>query len=234
MILAFLFLFVAIPVIFTFLLRKFLFDKLNFSANNKKIALVLAYLFSITIFICLTLYFSFGPLFYGHRQAAQFYNLNKNELRYLITKFERLEKNGLFSVSKSSENNLKITLELSNQKGTIEFLVNDKAGKYEMVKMSNNQPVLIYNPLKPTSLQEIFIETQIDKEEFNSLLQQLKKAHVINIRGSTDEYLIGIRETFPFQIAYLFFCKAESNACNKDKGKAQIDKGVYFDKFSDP
>ena len=155
MIAVFLLLLVAFPLTLTHLLRRFFFDNLNFSALSKKVLLILTYVFLTIAFICSALYFSFGPLFYGHRQATQFYNSHKNELLYLITRFAALEKNGLFSISKSSEGNLKITLELSNGKGTTEFLVNDKEGKYQIARMSNNQPDLIYNPNQPASLSEI-------------------------------------------------------------------------------
>lgn len=194
----------------------------------------MSYLAWTVVFVCCAVYFSFGPLFYGHRQASQFYNSNKAELLSLVKKFAGLERQGLFSISESVEKNLKITLELADGKGTTEFLVNDKKGKYEIVKMSDNQPELIYNPRQPASLREILNESKIAEDEFNNTLKLFRKTHVLSIRTSDEEYLIGIKETFPLQIAYLFFCKPESEDCNKDKGESQIDKGVYFDKFSNP
>lgn len=132
------------------------------------------------------------------------------------------------------ENNLKISLELTAKKGTIEVLVNNKTGNYELVKMAKNQPALIYNPNEPASLQEILKGNQISREQFESILEQFKKLRIFNLCGYGEEYLIGIRETFPFQIACLFFCKTDDKGCNSDKGNAQIDKGVYFSKLSNP
>jgi hypothetical protein len=233
MILIFVILFVAIPLTLTYLLRRFLIDKLNFSVLGKRILQILSYLFWTVVFVSCTMYFSFGPLFYGHRQASKFYNSDKTELHLLVKKFQSLEGKGLFSLDKV-ENNLKITLELANKKGTAEFLVNDQQGKYEINKMSDNQPALIYNPNQPATLREILAENEIAEDEFNNLLRLFRKTHVLNIRSSGEEYLVGIRETFPLQIAYLSFCKPESADCNRNKGESQIDKGVYFDKFSNP
>jgi hypothetical protein len=234
MILVFLMLFVTIPLTLTYLSRRFLFNKLTLSSFGTKAVLIFSYLGWTVVFVCCAIYFSFGPLFYGHRQASQFYNSNKTELLSLIKKFASLERQGLFSVNKSVENNLKITLELADGKGTTEFLVNDKKGKYEIVKMADYQSGLIYNPRQPASLREILNENKIAEDEFNNTLQLFRKTHVLSIQTSNEEYLIGIRETFLLQIAYLFFCKPESEDCNKDKGEWQIDKGVYFDKLSNP
>jgi len=234
MILIFLILLVTIPLTLTYLLRRFLFNKLILPSFGKKAVLILSYLGWTVVFVCCAIYFSFGPLFYGHRQASQFYNSNKEELLSLVNKFASLERQGLFSINKSVDNNLEITLELADGKGTAEFLVNDKKGKYEIVKMSDNQPALIYNPRQPASLLEILNENKIAGDEFNNTLQLFRKTHILSIHTSDEEYLIGIRETFLFQVAYLFFCKPESADCNKDKGESQIDKGVYFDKLSNP
>ena len=149
MILIFILLLVIIPLTVTYFLGNILRRKINILRQNRTITLTLTYLLTLTLFIYLTVYFSFGPLFYGHRQANKFYNSNKSELHYLISEFSSLENKGLIEIAKSDENNLKITLELTAKKGTVEFIVTDKAGKYELSKMSTNQPALIYNPNQP-------------------------------------------------------------------------------------
>ena len=232
MILIFILLLVIIPLTITYFLGNILLDKINIARQNKAITLTLTYLLTLTLFICLVVYFSFGPLFYGHRQANNFYNSNKSGLHNLISDFASLENKGLLEITKPYEDNLKITLELAAKKGTIQFIVTYKAGKYELPKMSKNDPALIYNPNKPASLQEILSSNQITREQFESILEQFKKLGVVNLRSYGEEYLIGIRETFPFQIACLFFCKTGDKDCNSDKGNAQIDKGVYFSKLS--
>lgn len=234
MLLIFILLLLIIPLVVAYFLGNILLSKIHLTRQNRTITLTLTYLVALSLFIYCTVYFSFGPLFYGHRQADKFYNSNKNELHYLISDFTSLENKGLFEISKSSGNNLKITLELAANKGTIEVLVNNKTGKYELEKMSKDQPALIYNPNEPLSLQEILNSNQISKEQFERILEQFKKLGIYCIRCYGDEYLIEIRETFPFQIACLFFCKADDKGCNSDKGNARIDKGVYFLKLSNP
>ena len=234
MILIFILLLVIIPLTVTYFLGNILLNKINIARQNKAITLTLTYLLTLTLFICLTVYFSFGPLFYGQKQANKFYTSNKIGLHNLISDFVSIENKGLLEITKSDENNLKITLELAAKKGTIEFIVTGNASKYELSKMSKNQPALIYNPNEPASLQEILNNNQISREQFESILEQFKKLGVFNIRGYGEEYLIGIRETFPFQISCLFFCKTDDKDCNSDKGNAQIDKGVYFSKLSNP
>lgn len=97
MILIFILLLVIIPLAVTYLFGNILLNKVNIARQNRAITLTLTYLFSLVLFICLTAYFSFGPLFYGYRQANKFYSANKNELHFLISEFESLEKKRAFS-----------------------------------------------------------------------------------------------------------------------------------------
>ena len=121
MILIFILLLVIIPLVVTYFLSNILISKINIARQNRSITLTITYLLTLALFICLAVYFSFGSLFYGHRQANKFYDSNKNGLRHLISHFASLENKGFFDITKSYGNNLKITLELAANKGTIEF-----------------------------------------------------------------------------------------------------------------